>query len=506
MSKYSGKYDVYDSFSGYSNQQLRNTKFYIKDQQIAIRNQRELAPFYPFLVGIHCSNKEGGTVNLSSCSYVDAHEKEILTFYLNELKKQYRNLKRKNQEVTLDSLLTRVSWNDNQYVRALAERVLEDGNNANIDGIVMNGIIPVYRQSLLDDMMAMGYPERVAYEWIYNKGNHQNHSEIHQCLTNDTTLVNTHVKLFSHDDLDGVGCVILGKLAYGDNLDYTLCQNGTVEESVRKHFESDSTYDETHITDISMSHELAYAIENSHKKYFLHDHHKTALHLNDFSWCNVQVNASSEAAWTSERMTCGTELYYNWLVKKGYLGRTRHLDAFVDAVCGYDTWRWVELGEEGKLSEKLNILLSEYDQEKFINWFYCMLKNGPLCISNEDEAIINAYKRREARIVEQKDKELRKIIFKEKVIGVVFADDHINIIGNTLCNRHPELDCVAIVNCGRNSISFRCVNPDMDVSVLAKAFGGGGHRAAAGAPLGEATPIDILQSIFLGECAIWVKG
>ena len=100
---------------------------------------------------------------------------------------------------------------------------------------------------------------------------------------------------------------------------------------------------------------------------------------------------------------------------------------------------------------------------------------------------------------------MRRIIFNEKTIGVVYAEEHINIIGNTLCRRHPEIDCVALISCGSNSISFRSVKDDMDVSALAKMFGGGGHRLAAGAPLKETTPIDMLRLIFGEDCAVWVK-
>lgn len=109
MSKYSGKCDIYDSFSGYTDEQLRKTRFCIGTQQIIIRNQRELAPFYPFLIGIHCADKNGGFVDMTPYSYVDAHEAEILTFYLDELKKSMRSLKRKKQEVTTEALLAKVS-------------------------------------------------------------------------------------------------------------------------------------------------------------------------------------------------------------------------------------------------------------------------------------------------------------------------------------------------------------------------------------------------------------
>lgn len=505
MSKYSGKCDIYDSFSGYTDEQLRKTRFCIGTQQIIIRNQRELAPFYPFLIGIHCADKNGGFVDMTPYSYVDAHEAEILTFYLDELKKSMRSLKRKKQEVTTEALLAKVSWNNNSYVRTLAERVAEHGNKATIEGISMDGIMPIYREELFKDMISMGYAEGAARNWVYDKGNSWNHSDIHKFLVGNTPKEDKLVKLITHDDLDGVACVILGKLAFGAKFDYITCQNGTINDTVSKHLNTDAIYDETHITDLSVSRALAQEIQDTRNNYFLMDHHRTALHLNDFSWCDVRVSLLPEVPGASERLTCGTELYYCWLVKNGYLARSTALDNFVKAVRDYDVWEWVNLGQHGKISEELNILLNEYGEYQFIEQFYAMLRSGLLNINNEDAAIIAAYKRREARAIEQKDKEMRRIVLGEYTIGVVYAEEHINIIGNTLCKIHPELDCIALVNCGHGGISFRTAKDDIDVSVIASKFGGGGHRAAAGAPLGEIASINLLQCIFGEECAVWVK-
>ena len=502
MSKYCGKCDVYDMFADCSNRYLSGTRFFIDNKQIAIHNQKELAPFYPFLVSLHCADKDGGIVHMTSRSYVDEHEEDILLFYLRELQKAYRNCKRKKIEITVEALMEKVSWNSNKYVKLLAERVAVDGEKATIDNLSMDGIIPVYRECLLKDMMSMGYPERAAREWVYNKGNSHDHADIHQYLKSETDKVASRIKHLSHDDLDGVACIILGKLAFGDNVDFVMCQNGTINDTVEKLLKNDADYDEVHLTDISVSYALAHTIQEKRSNYRLLDHHKTALPLNDFDWCHVQVE---DGVGENKHMTCGAELYYHWLIRNNHLVRTRGLDNFVQAVRDYDTWRWVELGENGRLSENLNILLTEYGQEKFIDWFYYMLQNGPLVISSEDEAIIATYKRREAHAIEQKDKEIRRIVFQDYNIGVVYTEEHINIIGNTLCKRHPELDCVALVNMGHNSVSFRSTKDNVDVSAIAKVFGGGGHKSAAGAPFKETTPIDILQCLFGEDCAVWVK-
>lgn len=42
------------------------------------------------------------------------------------------------------------------------------------------------------------------------------------------------VKLFSHDDLDGIGCGILTKLAFGEDVDISYCDYDNIDSSVRE--------------------------------------------------------------------------------------------------------------------------------------------------------------------------------------------------------------------------------------------------------------------------------
>lgn len=41
-------------------------------------------------------------------------------------------------------------------------------------------------------------------------------------------------KLFSHTDLDGIGCGILAKLAFGKDVDISYCDYDNIDSSVRK--------------------------------------------------------------------------------------------------------------------------------------------------------------------------------------------------------------------------------------------------------------------------------
>ena len=149
------------------------------------------------------------------------------------------------------------------------------------------------------------------------------------------------IKLLTHCDLDGYGCEVLAKLAFGENVDTWICNYHNIDKNLLKCLE-DEHYDEFHITDISCSMETAKKVNAvKTKPMYLFDHHETATDLNCYDWCKVEINN------TDNIQTCGTELYYHWLLEAGYLNVSKELDTtirtFVEMVRDYDTWRWHEL-------------------------------------------------------------------------------------------------------------------------------------------------------------------
>lgn len=48
------------------------------------------------------------------------------------------------------------------------------------------------------------------------------------------------VRLFSHTDLDGIGCGILAQLAFGkDNVEISYCDYDNIDSSVREYLETE---------------------------------------------------------------------------------------------------------------------------------------------------------------------------------------------------------------------------------------------------------------------------
>lgn len=67
--------------------------------------------------------------------------------------------------------------------------------------------------------------------------------------------------------------------------------------------------------------------------------------------------------------------------------------------------------------------------------------------------------------------------------GIVFADKYISELGNELCKLNKELDYIVIVNMSTRSVSYRTIKDNIDVGMIAKEHGGGGHPKAAGAKI-----------------------
>lgn len=299
------------------------------------------------------------------------------------------------------------------------------------------------------------------------------------------------IKLFTHTDLDGVGCAILAKLAFGTEVDIEYCNYDDIDLKVEEYFNSGSEY-ECHITDIRINEELAHKINDSGKKYQLLDHHPTALELNKYEWCKVQIENEDTHIQTS-----GTEMYYKWLVENNYLEDIGVLNRFVELVTNYDTWRWSTLGEDGLICKQVNTLLYLYGRDKFIDWciseinslFFPRLRDSDKLILEIEQKTIDDY-------VEAKDKQLFIGDLCGKVCGFVFAEKYASELGNRLCKMHPELDFVAMINMD-GTVSYRTIKDDIDLGKdIAQVFGGGGHLKAAGSQVSKEVQMEIIKKIF----------
>lgn len=279
------------------------------------------------------------------------------------------------------------------------------------------------------------------------------------------------IKLFTHVDLDGVGCAVLAKLAFADEIEIEYCNYDEIDKKVEEYV--DYSWDQQcHITDISISNELANKITENMifgERFYLFDHHPTALELNKYHWCNVRVENNFTHIKTS-----GTEMYYEWLVSKKYLKKHKRLDRFVEIVRDYDTWRWSELGDEGILCKQMNDLLYLYGKDKFISWCVSKICSSDTFELNETDKLLLDIKQKEIDdYIEVKDKQLFTLPMCGWIAGFVFAEKYFSELGNRLCKMHPEIDFVVMIDMD-GTVSYRTIKEDLDLGQnIAKQFGGG---------------------------------
>jgi uncharacterized protein len=312
------------------------------------------------------------------------------------------------------------------------------------------------------------------------------------------------VKLFSHTDHDGVGCAIVGMFAFKD-IDIEYCNYGKVDEKITKFIENKEylNYDYIYITDISIRKETADLINNTQPEDFkdgfmlnekvqLLDHHATAEWLNENWWCLVQTEENGE-------LTCGTALFYNWLIASGDLEPNEKLRQFVEVVRKYDTWLFSTKYHDDE-PKKWNDLLYILGREKFIEYvFERMGESKTLSLDNFALQVLEIEQRKIDEYVKWKDKSIVEKNILGKKVGVVFAESYFSELGDRLATLHPELDLIAMINMN-GKISYRTVKNDIDLGKdFASVFGGGGHRKAAGSEFGKEIVDVFVQEVFGGE-------
>lgn len=305
------------------------------------------------------------------------------------------------------------------------------------------------------------------------------------------------IKLFTHTDMDGVGCAILAQLAFGkENMDVSYCNYDDINKTVQDYILNN--WDDSipiYITDISVNDVVADLL-NQRGNVKLFDHHPTALGLNRYNWCTVSIDGQDGIK------TSGTMLFYRWLVLNGYLDdelkANKSSEEFAELVRNYDTWRWATLGEDGVICKQVNDLLYLYDRDRFIQWCISEIQDGVFPkLYAEDELVLNLKQKQIDKYIESKDKTMYITEFCGMKCGFVFAENYFSELGNKLCLMHPEIDFVAMINMDGKTVSYRTVKENIDLGYdIAKLFGGGGHPKAAGSRFTDEIKLATIEKIF----------
>lgn len=286
-------------------------------------------------------------------------------------------------------------------------------------------------------------------------------------------------KLLSHNDLDGVGCGILAKIAFGNEVKVRYNSISGLDREVAWFLENDDKDIFLFITDLSVNEENEKRLEAFYQaggKVQLLDHHKTSLHLNDFEWGHAVVEDNEG------KLTSATSLFYEYLLSHHLLEPSDVISEFVELVRQYDTWEWEK--NENHDAHRLNALFFLVSIEEFEEKMISRLQTSDHFYFDEFETkILDMEEGKIDRYIRRKRRELVQIYIEEYLAGVVYAESYHSELGNELGKEYPYLDYIAIINIGGKRVGFRTIHDHIDVSQVAGQFGGGGHAKASGCSL-----------------------
>lgn len=299
------------------------------------------------------------------------------------------------------------------------------------------------------------------------------------------------VKLFTHTDLDGVSCAILAGLHFEEICDVEMCDYNNINDKLIDFFNNSQKwrYDLIIITDISCNEEVAKIIDKHYTSNLLQivliDHHKTAEWLNKYDWANVIVEKDNHY------LCSGTSLFAEFLNVSQNVEQNI-LSNYIELVRQYDTWEWK--AKNNILAKNVNDLLYILGKERFINDMVTNITKGLYILSEQHQYLLDIEQEKKDLYFTKKEKELEAYIIDNMLFGVVFANEYVSELGNYLNTIYPNFKGIILV--GEHGISYRTIHNDVDVSQIAKKFGGGGHKAAAGSSISDEAKRQYLNLLF----------
>ena len=288
--------------------------------------------------------------------------------------------------------------------------------------------------------------------------------------------------------MDGAGCAIIFLMLGGKEENIHYVGAGTLRKFV----------DENHLmkgdrfvifADVGItSAEDADALEKRGNCVLI-DHHLSAKHMQDRSWCYIDCDGNSGSA-------CACKLFLSYMAYS-YESWSRvfmenheilHLTNAID-----DNDRWLQ---KNPRSAEMAAYMTFVGQKRFIKAFIDLSRWGDNFSSlSPNKTIWYEWEETVLEIIQdQKNKNIERLLRDVIVhdiemdnemipVGyVVSSEQNVSQLLMTVLQRFPEVKVAAQISVDKGSISMRS-RGDVDVSALAKMFHGGGHRSASGHPL-----------------------
>lgn len=297
------------------------------------------------------------------------------------------------------------------------------------------------------------------------------------------------VLLFTHkSDIDGMGNAVLAKLAF-DEVDYVLCETFNLQNEIAKYYNDGSiyNYDKIFVTDLWLEEPTLSKVASDEQlkdKFFVFDHHKSALEGNFNKYPFTTIKISNE-----QGLCSGTSLFYEYLIENGFIDSNIHsIQEFSELTRKYDTWEW-KTKYNDEMPHELTLLFDSVGCDGYIKLVFEKLKN-PINENFQFSELEKMLIDNKINQVQEKLSNYAKKIYYREVLGlkagIVFIDyEYRNDLAEYFRQNGFDIDFAMLIALDYGTISYRNVKDNVNVRLIAEAMGGKGHDKAASSPISE---------------------
>ncbi len=311
------------------------------------------------------------------------------------------------------------------------------------------------------------------------------------------------VLLFTHkSDIDGMGNVVLAKLAFSD-VDYVLCETFNLQNEISRFYDDGTIYDYDMIfvTDLWLEEPMLTKVatdEQLANKFFVFDHHKSALegNFNKYPFTTIRIS--------DERGLCsGTSLFYEYLISNNLIDpRDKAIQAFSELTRKYDTWEW-KTKYNDETPHELTLLFDSVGCEGYIELMYQKLSQRKNESFSFSELEIMLIKNKRNQVQEKLSNYAKKIFYKTVhglKAGIVFIDyEYRNDLAEYFRQNGFDMDFAMLIALDYGTISYRNIKDNVNVRLIAEALGGKGHDKAASSPISEEQKQELIKVLTLSN-------
>ena len=208
------------------------------------------------------------------------------------------------------------------------------------------------------------------------------------------------------------------------------------------------------IVDFSYKREDLLVMNQQAKSLIVIDHHKTAQGaLTGLDYCIFDMDKS------------GAVLTWE------YLYPDKEMPLLFSYIQDRDLWQW-------KMPDSREVSAALRSYQPFFNIWRDFLEDAAIGLLIEEGKAILRYQQQQIEMVLSREPSFVEI--GGHTVPCINSTHLISEIGNELAQNHPFAACYFDTTDGKRVFSLRSTDEGVDVSQIAKQYGGGGHRNAAG--------------------------